>query len=186
MLVSGVDEDAAAVGLDPSDGVGIAGALAAAKAEAVATALMRDEVTALESSTIVIGCDSVLVHGGAVHGKPGAADVAHARWRAMAGTCGALVTGHSVLRVDGDHISATAAATASTIVRFGAVTDDDIGAYVATGEPLAVAGGFTLDGIGGLLIDGIDGCPSNVIGLSLPVLRRLLVEVGSSWTAHQS
>ena len=95
----------------------------------------------------------------------------------MRGREGALLTGHCVLRGEQE-----ASALASTTVRFGSPTDAEIDAYVATGEPLKVAGAFTIDGLGGWFVDGVDGDPANVVGLSLPLLRGLLAEVGIAVT----
>ena len=163
--VSGVDEDVAHA-LGPE---ALAVHLAERKAGAVAAELGGSEA-------VVVGCDSVLAFHGRSLGKPVTAEEAKARWQALRGEEGALVTGHCVIdtAVDGAHVSAAA----STLVRFGTPTDAEIAAYVATGEPLHVAGAFTLDGYSAPFIDGIDGDHGNVIGLSLPLLRRLLAELG--------
>jgi septum formation protein len=138
--------------------------LAILKATAVATAA---------PDAIIVGCDSVLDLDGDALGKPTDAADAVARWRSMRGRQGTLVTGHCVL-ADGNAVDGVA----RTVVRFGHPTDAEIDAYVATGEPLAVAGAFTLDGRSAPFIDGIDGDPGNVIGLSLPLLRMMLAELG--------
>jgi septum formation protein len=133
---------------------------------------------------VVIGCDSVLDLDGEIHGKPASAAVAVARWRQMRGRSAVLHTGHWVVdtRTEADGgTGATLGATASTTVHFAKLTDDEIEAYVATGEPLRVAGAFTLDGLGGPFVTGIEGDPSNVVGLSLPLLRELLLELGLAW-----
>ncbi len=161
VVVSGVDEDdvtgtAAEVALE----------LAVRKARAVA------EVVG-DGDAVVLGCDSVLDLGGLALGKPDDAAEAIRRWQEMRGRVGVLRTGHCVIR--GDHETS---AVASTTVRFGSPTDAEIEAYVATGEPLHVAGAFTIDGLGGWFVDGLDGDPANVVGLSLPLLRRLLADVG--------
>jgi septum formation protein len=120
-------------------------------------------------------------------GKPGTPEVARARWREMAGKTGELLTGHVVLRLADGVVDRVAKGAETTTVRFGTPSDAELEAYIATGEPLAVAGGFTLDGMGGWFVDGIDGDHSSVIGISLPLTRRLLAEVGVSvvdlWTA---
>ncbi|MCU1586985.1 MAG: septum formation inhibitor Maf [Frankiales bacterium] len=118
---------------------------------------------------IVIGCDSLLELNGRALGKPISVEDATARWHAMRGHSGRLMTGHSVF-ADGR----SASAVCTTVVRFGRPTDAEIDAYVATGEPMAVAGAFTLDGRSAPFVEGIDGDPGNVIGLSLPLLRTLL------------
>ncbi|MGM1060306.1 Maf family protein [Saccharothrix sp. Mg75] len=169
--VSGVDEDALAASLTDPTPEDLVTALAVAKAEAIAGGSTGDEV--------VVGCDSMLLTAdGEVHGKPGTVDVARERWKRMAGTTGTLLTGHAVLRVrDGAEVD-RAVGHEATLVRFGRPTEDELEAYLATGEPLHVAGAFTLDGLGGWFVDGIDGDPSSVIGISLPLTRRLLRQVG--------
>ncbi|UNO40208.1 nucleoside triphosphate pyrophosphatase [Streptomyces sp. MST-110588] len=168
VLVSGVDEDAITA---PTPGE-LARVLAEAKADAVS---VRPEV----AGALVIGCDSVLELDGQALGKPADAEDATARWKSMRGRSGVLRTGHCLIdTADGRRVSATA----STTVRFGEPTDAEIAAYVASGEPLYVAGAFTLDGRSAPFIDGIDGDPGNVIGLSLPLLRRLLADLDVSIT----
>jgi len=117
---------------------------------------------------------------GKMVGKPGTPEVARARWQEMAGKTGELLTGHVILRLSGGAVDRTAAGAETTTVRFGTPSERELDAYIATGEPLAVAGGFTLDGMGGWFVDGIDGDHSSVIGISLPLTRRLLAEVGVS------
>lgn len=169
--VSGVDEDALAASLTDPTPEELVTALATAKAEAIA----RDE----DEDAVVVGCDSMLrTADGEVHGKPGTVEVARERWKKMAGTTGALLTGHAVLRMRGGQVVARAVGHEATLVRFGRPTDDELEAYLATGEPLHVAGAFTLDGLGGWFVDGIDGDPSSVIGISLPLTRALLRQVG--------
>ncbi len=146
---------------------------AAAKASAVAR-----RVAGRWPEAVVVGCDSMLHLGGELVGKPGDAGTARARWRAMAGGTGELLTGHAVLRLAGGSVEGVAEGHATTTVRFGRPDPVELEAYLATGEPLAVAGAFTLDGRGGWFVDGVDGDPSNVIGISLPLTRRLLAEVG--------
>lgn len=128
---------------------------------------------------VVVGCDSVLEVDGVAHGKPATADEAKDRWRAMAGSMGTLRTGHWIVRPATGEESG---AVASTQVFHGTPSEQEIDAYIATGEPMRVAGGFTLDGLGGPFVDRIDGDPSNVIGLSLPLLRLLLRNLGIVWT----
>ncbi|GAA2926698.1 nucleoside triphosphate pyrophosphatase [Streptomyces enissocaesilis] len=168
VIVSGVDEDAITA---PTPGE-LALVLAEAKAASVAA---RPEA----ADALVIGCDSVLELDGLALGKPADAEDAAARWKSMRGRSGILRTGHCVIdTATGRRVSATA----STTVRFGEPTDAEIAAYVATGEPLHVAGAFTLDGRSAPFVDGIDGDPGNVIGLSLPLLRRLLADLGTPIT----
>jgi septum formation protein len=175
VFVSGVDEDAVAASLtDPSPSELVV-ALAAAKAEAV-----LDEVAAAHPDAVVVACDSMLNIGGQMVGKPGSPDIARRRWAAMAGTSGELLTGHVVVRLDGGTRAKEAAGWESTTVRFGTPSPAEIDAYVASGEPLNVAGGFTIDGLGGWFVEGLDGGHTSVIGISLPLTRRLLAEVGVS------
>ncbi|WP_433504133.1 Maf family protein [Pseudonocardia halophobica] len=175
--VSDVDEDAllaAIPGAPPAEKVT---RLAGAKATTVARTL-----DGTGGGAVVVGCDSMLLIDGELVGKPHDVDTARTRWKAMAGRTGELVTGHAVLHVvDGD-IERVAEGHATTTVRFGTPTDAELEAYLATGEPLVVAGAFTLDGLGGWFVDGIDGDPSNVIGISLPLVRRLLGALGISPT----
>ncbi|MFJ9953008.1 nucleoside triphosphate pyrophosphatase [Kitasatospora sp. NPDC091207] len=163
VVVSGVDEDAVTAAT-PAE---LALVLAEAKAKAVAAELTGGE--------LVIGCDSVLELDGQALGKPADATEALARWQAMRGRSGVLRTGHCVIdTVTGRQSSATA----STTVRFGTPDDAEVAAYIASGEPLHVAGAFTLDGRSAPFVEGIDGDPGNVIGLSLPLLRGLLADLG--------
>ncbi len=168
--VSGVDEDALVASLaDPTPEETVV-ALSAAKAEAVEH----------DDECVVIGCDSMLLFEGELVGKPGTPEVARERWRRISGKSGALVTGHTVLRVSGGVVVDRASAAESTTVRFGTPSDEELEAYIATGEPLHVAGGFTIDGLGGWFVEGIDGDHTSVIGISLPLTRRLLGQVGVS------
>jgi septum formation protein len=163
VVVSGIDEST----ITASDPRSLVDALATAKAQAVAADLGR-------KGALVVGCDSMLVFDGETLGKPGSAEAATERWQRMRGKRGALLTGHCVIDTStGRQVSDVA----ETVVHFGEPTDDEIAAYVASGEPLQVAGAFTLDGRAAPFIDGIDGDASNVIGLSLPLLRRLLAHL---------
>jgi len=185
VVVSGVDEDAviAALGSNtsPSD---VVCSLAKAKADQVVTSLDA----AVASDCVVIGCDSMLYIDGRLAGKPATADAARRKWQSMAGGSGQLHTGHCVVRLRDGQVSQRAAGSFVTTVHFGTPTAADLDAYLDSGEPLAVAGAFTLDGLGGWFIDGIEGDPSNVIGLSLPQTRTLLERVGVSvaelWMAN--
>ena len=169
VVVSGVDEDEV-TGLPPAE---LALQLAELKCAAVAS---RD---GLPGDALVLGCDSVLELEGRPYGKPRDAAEATERWRAMRGRTGVLHSGHSLRDLSSAKV---AAATASTTVHFADVDDDEIAAYVATGEPLHVAGAFTVDGLGGAFVTGIEGDYHNVVGVSLPLLRELVTELGRSWT----
>jgi septum formation protein len=168
VIVSGVDESQVA-GLPPAE---LALQLAELKCAAVA------ERDGLPEDALVLGCDSVLELDGRALGKPDDADDAAARWHSMRGRSGVLHTGHSLRDTASGQV---AAATASTTVHFADVTDDEIAAYVDTGEPLSVAGAFTVDGRGGAFVAGIEGDHHNVVGLSLPLVRELTAELGRSW-----
>jgi len=164
VLVSGVDESQVR-STDPAD---LAGELARLKARAVAPKV---------PDAVVVGCDSALGLDGAVHGKPADPAEAVARWRAMRGRSGVLHTGHCVIAPGGREVLRAAATT----VHFADLTDHEIEAYVATGEPLQVAGGFTVDGLGGAFVRGIEGDHHNVVGISLPLLREMFAEVDVAW-----
>ena len=172
VVVSDVDEEAVAAEVGAVAPEELVVALAGAKARTVA-----DRVAG--SDTLVIGCDSLFVCDGTVWGKPSGAAEAVERIRSMRGGEGVLVTGHHLIEVT---TGRETSGTASTVVRFGPMTDAEVDAYVATGEPLAVAGSFTLDGRSAPFIDGVVGDHTNVVGLSLPLLRDLLGQLGRSVT----
>ena len=189
VLVSEVDEDsvvARAIAqygeLAPED---VALLLARAKCEAVAGRLTGDSCPDdAPTGGLVLGCDSVLELDGELHGKPANAAEATARWQRMRGRSAVLHTGHWLIddRDDGDGgTGATLGTVASTTVHFAKVTDEEIADYVATGEPLQVAGAFTIDGLGGPFISGIEGDHHNVVGISLPLLREMLAEINLTW-----
>ncbi len=132
---------------------------------------------------IVIGGDSMFEIDGEILGKPHRPEVARARWQAMRGATGILHSGHSVLRIQPGGPATEAHATAHAAVTFSAdITDAEIDAYVATGEPLLVAGAFTVDSLGGAFIERVEGDPSTVVGMSLSTLRHLVRELGVEWT----
>lgn len=166
VVVSGVDESQ----VRTHDPANLAAALAQLKCRAVAAGV--DDPDAL-----VVGCDSVLAFEGEILGKPGDADTARARWRRMRGRSGVLHSGHCVRRGEREVVD-----SASTVVHFADVSDAEIDAYVATGEPLHVAGAFTIDGLGGAFVRGIEGDHHCVVGISLPLLRDLVADLGVTWT----
>lgn len=166
VIVSGVDEDR----ITEPDPSALALRLAQLKAVAVAADTPR---------SLVIGCDSVLELDGETFGKPADAAEATQRWKRMRGNTGVLHTGHCVIDT---HREVWVARAAATQVRFAKVSDDEIDAYVATGEPLRVAGAFTLDGLGAAFVSGITGDPHNVVGISVPLLRTMFHELGFTWT----
>jgi septum formation protein len=126
-------------------------------------------------AALVIGCDSLLEFDGRAEGKPASVAAATSLWRKLRGHAGLLHTGHCLIDTGR---GVEAAATDTALVRFGDPTDAEIDAYVATGEPLQVAGGFTLEGFGAAWINSIDGNYGTITGLSIPLLRRLLGELG--------
>ncbi|HEU4949116.1 MAG TPA: Maf family nucleotide pyrophosphatase [Kribbella sp.] len=166
VIVSGVDEDDITAE-NPGE---LARALAALKARAV--------VSTLDDHATVLGCDSVLEFDGVAYGKPGSPEIAKDRLGMMRGRSGILHTGHCLFDT---RTRQELRELASTTVHFADLTDAEIDAYVATGEPLVVAGSFTVDGLGGPFIEGVDGDYHNVVGLSLPLVRRMLAEVGIAW-----
>jgi septum formation protein len=174
VVVSGVDED----GVDAGSPAATAQLLARLKARAVAARLGADRLHV--GPELVLGCDSVFELDGLPWGKPADAAEAVERWHAMRGRTGVLHTGHHLVDLDSDR---ELGALASTSVTFAEVTDDEIEAYVATGEPLRVAGGFTLDGLAGPFVSRVEGDPHTVVGLSLPLLRRLLADLAIPWPA---
>jgi septum formation protein len=172
---AGIDPDVVISGVDESDVADLPAAdLVAALAQRKAVA-----VAARRPDALVLGCDSMLDLDGAAFGKPATAHEAIEFWRLLAGRTGTLYTGHCL--IDGP-AGRQARGVAATIVRFGTPTEAEIAAYAATGEPLSLAGAFSIDGLAAPFVDGIDGDPGNVIGLSLPLLRRLLAELGIAIT----
>lgn len=169
VVISGVDES----GVDDSDPVALSATLARLKAEAVASAFPA------HTDALVLGCDSILAFDGQILGKPASPDDAIARWQAMRGSCGVLHTGHCLIDTA---TGKRAEQVAATTVYFADITDAEIAAYVATGEPLQVAGAFTIDGLGGPFVERLDGDAGTVIGLSLPLLRRLVRSLGFELT----
>lgn len=179
VVVSDVDEDAVIAAHAEAPPDEIVGALAAAKAAAVTRVLPPD----VAADCVVIGCDSMLFIDGQLRGKPASVEAARDQWQAMAGRSGQLHTGHCLIRLRSGDVTARVCESAVTTVRFGTPSAADLTAYVDSGEPLRVAGGFTLDGLGGWFIDGVDGDPSSVIGISLPLTRSLLGRMGLSIAA---
>jgi septum formation protein len=177
VIVSEVEEE-----LELADGVaGLTAHLARLKAAAVNSRI--DHGAGIDDGpmpTLVIGCDSMLELDGVGYGKPGTKSAATQRWRQIRGRVAMLHTGHHVIFSRGSDV-ATRTAVASTHVHFAEITDEEIEAYVASTEPLSVAGGFTIDGLGSPFITRISGDHSNVIGISLPLLRTMLNELGIWW-----
>lgn len=174
VVPSGVDESA----VSAPDTESLVEALAIAKARQVAWDVAGD--------AFVLGCDSMLDIDGEGFGKPGTGPEARRNWARMSGRCGTLHTGHCLIEVRAGESLRESVAVASTSVRFGRPDAEEVAAYLATGEPLAVAGGFTLDGRGGWFVEEILGDHGTVVGLSLPLVRRMLrdhgVRITDLWT----
>nr|WP_083534000.1 Maf family protein [Gordonia desulfuricans] len=182
VVVSDVDEDSVLEGLLGAPPEDVVARLAMAKADAVVARLVAErsgtDPGPHADRTVVIACDSMLLFRGALTGKPHTPEVAIAQWKRVRGHSAQLLTGHHVSVLAGLDVVASANDTCTTTIEFADATDAEIESYVATGEPLEVAGGFTLDGLGAWFVDGIDGDPSSVIGIGLPTVRRLLTRVG--------
>lgn len=177
-IAPGVDEDAVAARAEAmgliNNTADMVHVLAKAKAEAV-----LNHTDAF--GKLIIGCDSSLEFDGQSLGKPHDPEVARDRWRQMRGRAGVLHSGHWVIdnRNPSEGVQPPAAGrTAKTIVHFADLSDAEIDAYVATSEPLKVAGAFTIDSLGGAFIRAIEGDPHTVVGLSLPTLRDLVIQLG--------
>jgi septum formation protein len=183
VMPSDVDESALvrAAGARASDAHWLTEHLARAKAAEVAARIRSNGLPGQEPErpVLVIGADSLLDFDGRVLGKAASADEVRDRWASMSGRMGQLVTGHVVVEPASGR---SVAATVGTLIRFGSPDADEVEAYIASGEPLAVAGSCTIDGLGGAFIDGIDGDHGNVIGLSMPTLRNLVGALGWRWT----
>jgi septum formation protein len=174
VVVSGVDEES----VTETEPARLAQRLAELKARAVA-ARVAGTIPPAGERVVVVGCDSVFELDGRAYGKPGSPEEARRRLHALSGRSGLLHTGHCVMEPATGH---QVGRGACTVVTFSEMSDAEIDAYVATGEPLEVAGSFTLDGRAGAFIDRVEGDPHNVVGISLPHLRRMLGELGIAWT----
>lgn len=160
-----------------SDPATLVSTLALCKAQAI---VAQFQASPRPAPVLVLGCDSVLAINGEIHGKPADAAEAIARWQQMRGQVGKLYTGHALISLS-DRVQ-TLAKSQVTLVHFATVSDRQIAAYVATGEPLNCAGCFALEGKGGAFVEKLEGCHTNVIGLSLPLLRRMMDELGYDLT----
>lgn len=178
---SHVDEDAVAAAAGPQDPDAYVTLLARAKAEAVAGRLANaPEVEGLDG--LVLGGDSAFVLDGTIYGKPHLPEVARERWRAQRGRTGTLHSGHWLIDARGGLLGrAVGGATAARVSFASDITDDEIDAYIATGEPLEVAGAFTIDSKGAGFIDRVEGDPHTVVGLSVPYLRTLVRSLDVEW-----
>jgi septum formation protein len=179
LRASGVDPLVIASGVREDDVTGPAAEVCTILAERKAEAVVAEVDGHLESDAIVVAADSLLELDGDVFGKPADENEARERWLRMRGATGVLHTGHCVIDL---RTGRRLVEAASTIVHFADLSDEEIDRYIATGEPLRVAGAFTIDGLGAPFVDRVEGDPKNVIGLSLPLLRRMLAELGIPWT----
>jgi len=179
-----VDEDAVAAAATAERGSDLLPAeLVLLLARAKAAAVAHERAVAGDFDGIVIGGDSMFALGGRVYGKPYTAEEATRRWKEMRGATGILHSGHSVFRVSPGEAPVEATATAEAAVTFADdISDAEIAAYVASGEPLHVAGAFTVDSLGGAFITRVEGDPSTVVGMSLSTVRRLAADLGVEWT----
>lgn len=184
LVAPDVDEDAVVIAIEQEEGRSLSPEehvllLARAKALDVARRLAQEG-----ASGLVVGGDSMFELDGRIHGKPHTVDRAVERWRAMRGRTGVLHSGLAVARIADGAVGAVVEETSAASVSFAADVDDaEIAAYVATGEPLEVAGAFTVDSLGSGFIERVDGDPSTVVGMSLSSLRRLVRALGVEWTA---
>jgi septum formation protein len=178
LLSSGVDEEALSAAAGPLDGPALVQMLARAKAEAVVGSF----VDGVPIDGVILGGDSAFELDGVLYGKPHRPEIARERWLAQRGRTGLLHSGHWLIDHRGGRIGAATGAVSTASVSFaGNVTDDEIDAYVATGEPLAVAGAFTIDSLGAAFINRVEGDPHAVVGLSVSLLRELLLDFGIPW-----
>jgi septum formation protein len=172
LLSSGVDEEAAAAAAGPLDGPGLVSLLARAKAEAV---------VGPQLDGFILGGDSAFELDGELYGKPHRPDVARERWLAQRGRTGLLHSGHWLIDHRGGVAQGAVGGVSTASVTFADVSDREIDAYIATGEPLQVAGAFTIDSLGAAFITRVEGDPHAVVGLSVSLLRGLLLEFGVEW-----
>jgi septum formation protein len=175
VVVSHVDEEAISAAMPGASTAQIVAALAEAKAAAVASTVAGPVSAGEQPPALVLGCDSMLDIAGRAYGKPLTTAAAVERWRHMRGQRGQLYTGHCLIDVA---TGRSAVEAVGTQVHFADVTDAEIKTYCGTGEPTQVAGAFTIDGLGGWFVESIVGDHHNVVGVSLPVVRRLLRELG--------
>lgn len=166
VVVSGVDETVDGC-LDTATLVGV---LAERKASAVA---------ALRPDALVIGCDTMLDLDGHAFGKPASPERATQMWARLSGREGTLYTGHCLIEPSGGR---RVRGVGRTVVRYGSPSDAEVAAYVASGEPMTVAGGFTIDGFAAPFVESIDGNHGNVIGICMPLLRQMLADLGLAIT----
>jgi septum formation protein len=180
LLPSGVDEDAVAATAAPLSVTALVQLLARSKAEAVVGRTVNGEPI----DGFILGGDSAFELDGVVYGKPHTPEVAKERWMLQRGRSGQLHSGHWLIDHRGGVAASAVGGVSSATVHFATnIDDDELDAYIATGEPLEVAGAFTIDSLGAPFITGIEGDPHAVVGLSLPMLRELLRTFGVSWPA---
>jgi septum formation protein len=174
VVISAVDEDT----VSAPDTQSLVNELARLKGEVTLAKVLAE---APGDTTVVLAADTMLELDGRSYGKPGDEATALERLSEMRGRSGTLYTGHFVAVIDATGVVTRRIRAATTTVYFADMSDAEIAWYAATGEPVQVAGSFTIDGLGGPFITHIAGDPHNVIGLSLPLLRQLLAELGIAW-----
>lgn len=184
-VAPGVDEDAVVAAAGPLTAAEMVQLLARRKAEAVLdpAVLAAQGIAASELDGFILGGDSAFELDGTVYGKPHEPEIARARWLAQRGRSGVLHSGHWLIDHRGGVLRGAAGRASSAVVHFAAdIEESEIDAYIATGEPLKVAGAFTIDSKGAAFIDRIEGDPHTVVGLSVPLVRTLVHELGGRWT----
>jgi septum formation protein len=183
VVPSQVDEPAAVAVAEAESGPVDAARMVQLLARAKAEAIVGTSVDGAPIDGLIVGGDSAFELDGVVYGKPHRAEVARERWHAQRGRTGVLHSGHWVIDHRGGTARGAVGAVAAASVSFVPdLTDAEIDAYVRSGEPLQVAGAFTIDSLGGPFIERVDGDPSTVIGMSLPTVRRLVRSLGVEWT----
>jgi septum formation protein len=183
VVPSHVDEPAAVAAAEAEHGALAPAHMVQLLARAKAEAVVGVEVDGAPIDGLIVGCDSAFELDGVTYGKPHRADIATERWRAQRGRAGVLHSGHWVIDHRGGVPNAALGAVAAASVSFVSdMTDAEIDSYVASGEPLQVAGAFTIDSLGGPFVERVDGDPSTVVGMSLPTLRKLVRSLGVEWT----
>ena len=180
-IAPGVDEAAAVTAAEAASGPLAAPDMVQLLARLKAEAIVGREHDGEPIDGLILGGDSAFLTGGAIHGKPHRPDVARERWLAQNGSHGDLWSGHWLIDHRGGRANGAVGRADVATVRFAALDEAEIDAYIATGEPLLVAGAFTIDSLGGPFIRRVEGDPSTVVGLSLSTLRDLVRELGVEW-----
>jgi len=181
LLAPGVDEEAAVAEHEAEHGPLAPQELVQLLAQRKAEAIIGRDLDGAPIDGLILGGDSAFLVDGVLHGKPHRPEVARERWAGQNGRSGVLWSGHWVIDHRGGAVRGAVGRPASAVVEFARLDEREIDAYIATGEPLAVAGAFTVDSLGGPFIRSVDGDPSTVVGLSLSTLRDLVRDLGVDW-----